>query len=528
MKNSLLIHNNNVPFKNQFAKTIAFKPTGVDIDEYITHDIIPQIKKLNPQIIYIKDNLSSNYLELYGLRLVYHIRLSQELGVKRLLPIVLLSDLDSSLLNRLSSMGRVLFTKNIFIAKNSIEAVKKIDTLEIKPFKEELYEDEFLNLIEVEPPKDYLSHHDISNEWAIYRWAKFLKVDSEAIIKNREKIASMLYFKYLLAKNPIEIEKKNGIQFVPRPPEKSGKVLYIDDEWAKGWSDILKQYFSKNQNIEFKTFKHDFKDSYKYIIKSKAKKKCEEYEPDLVILDLRLSKSDHSQKEITKLTGIEIVKAIKNINPAIQIIMLTATGKSTILESLYEHGILGYIKKEHPHDVSISTKDNFDKLKKLVDKGLDKKYLKEVWEIQKKVLELHLPNEIQLEVKSIFELLDTDMENRFNYAMFAIVKSIEIITNIYTEEKWEDGKRYAYWKNSNDKISSNYGNTNDSTENKIRTILDEKLFLGDLNIHNSLQEIIKIRNNTIHPKQGSVEKITEDNILIWFKMLQTILEKIEQ
>ena len=131
-------------------------------------------------------------------------------------------------------------------------------------------------------------------------------------------------------------------------------------------------------------------------------------------------------------------------------------------------------------------------------------------------------------MKSIFELLDTDMENRFNYAMFAIVKSIEIITNIYTEEKWEDGKRYAYWKNSNDKISSNYGNTNDSTENKIRTILDEKLFLGDLNIHNSLQEIIKIRNNTIHPKQGLVEKITEDNIITWFKMLQTILQKIEQ
>jgi hypothetical protein len=218
---------------------------------------------------------------------------------------------------------------------------------------------------------------------------------------------------------------------------------------------------------------------------------------------------------------------IKEINPAIQIIMLTATGKSTTLENLYEHGILGYIKKEHPNDVNISTKENFEKLKELVDRGLEKKYLKEVWEIQDKVLKFNLSNEIQLEVKSIFELLDSDMENRFNYVMFAIVKSIEIITNIYTEEKWQNKKRYAYWKNLNDKISSNYGNTNDSTENKIRTILDEKLSLRDLNIHNSLQEIIKIRNNTIHPKQGRVEKIDKDNILEWFKMLEVILKRVE-
>ncbi|MCK4442137.1 MAG: hypothetical protein KAU90_09010, partial [Sulfurovaceae bacterium] len=133
MKNSLLIHNNNVPFKNEFKETIVFKLNDVDIDHYITYEIIPQIKKLNYQVIYIKDNLSSNYLELYGLRLIYHIRLSQELGDKRLFPIVLLSDLDSYLLNKLTSMARVLFSKNIFITKNSLASVKSFENLEIKP-----------------------------------------------------------------------------------------------------------------------------------------------------------------------------------------------------------------------------------------------------------------------------------------------------------------------------------------------------------------------------------------------------------
>ena len=518
MKNSLLIHNDNVPFKSKFTETIAFKPTSVDIDEYITHDIIPQIKKLNPQIIYIKDNLSSNYLELYGLRLVYHIRLSQELGDKRLLPIVLLSDLDSFLLNRLSSMGRVLFTKNIFIAKNSIESVKRFDSLEIQSFKEELYQDEFLNLIEVKPPKDYLSHHDISNEWAIYRWAKFLKVDSEAISKNRGKIASMLYFKYLLAKNPIKIEKKNGIQFVPRPPEKSGKVLYIDDEWAKGWSDILKQYFSKNQNIEFKTFEYDFKNNNKYTTMSAIKNSCNEYAPDVVLLDLRFTQSDHEKQKIENLTGIKITQMIKEINPAIQIIMLTATGKSTILENLYKHGILGYIKKEHPNDVNISTKDNFDKLKNLVDKGLDKKYLKEVWKIQQTITPFS--SDIKIEIDSIFEILNSDMQNRFIYAMFAIFKCIEIVNDYYII----DGYKKATWKDTQEEFLDN------STKNKICMILDKKLNFKNRDevIYQNIEEIIKIRNNTIHPKKERVEEITQKHILTWFKMLQIILEKIEK
>jgi len=517
MKNSILIHNDNVPLKHLFTHNITFKPIGVDIDEYISHELIPKIKELDCQIIYIKDNLSFNYLELYGLQLIYHIRLSSELGDKQLIPIVLLSDLDSFQLNKLSSMGRVLFTKNIFITKNSIESIKKFDLLKIEAFKEKSYQEKFLNLIEVKPPRDYLSHHDISNEWAIYRWSEFLKIqDSKAINENREKITSMLYFKYLLAKNPIEIKKKNGIQFIPRPPENSGKVLYIDDEWNKGWSSIFKKYFSKNNTIEFKTFEYDFKNNNKFTTLSAIKNYCVKYMPDVVLLDLRLTQSDHQTENIETLTGIKIIEIIKEINPAIQIIMLTATGKSEILENLYKHGVLGYIKKEHPHDVNINTKDNFDKLKILVDKGLDKKYLKEVWDIQQAIKPFN--SDIQIETDSVFEILNSDMQNKFVYAMFAIFKSIEMVNDYYII----DGYQKAIWKDTNKEFSDN------STKNKIHLILDKKLNLKDDNINTKLEEIIKIRNNTIHPKKRKSEKINKHHIITWFKMLQVILEKIEK
>lgn len=561
MKNSLLIHNDNVPFKSKFTETIVFKPTSVDIDEYITHEIIPKIKELTPQVIYIKDNLSLNYLELYGLRLIYHIRLSQELGDRQLLPIVLLSDLDSFLLNRLSTMGRVVFTKNIFIAKNSIEAVKKFDSLEIQPFKTELYQDEFLNLIEVEPPKDYLSHHDISNEWAIYRWAKFLKVDSDAIRTNREKIASMLYFKYLLAKNPIS--KSSSITSCVYPVN-TGKILYIDDEYNKGWSYILKSYFEENSKTKFDTFEYDFKhdDTNTYTLIQPIRNKILSCSPDIIILDLRLTKNDklsEQRSDIDSFSGIKIRQLIKEISPAIQVIMFTATSKSVILDKLYEHNILGYIKKEHPNDKNLTTSDNFAKLARLTFEGFEKSYLKEVWKISEDILELNLSKEINFEVKSVFEILDSSMGNKFNYAIFAIFKCIEIVTSLYIKEKdkkayWRDNNTivqnigyYQYRKkeiitdlehikNENNKFYRGQGNI--SVENKIRAIMHNRLGLTSDDIHSQIKCIVCVRNYIIHQdkeyddkdfcKKVIEQKISKEQLIKWFKMLQTILQKIEQ
>ena len=65
--------------------------------------------------------------------------------------------------------------------------------------------------------------------------------------KNKAKIENLLYFKYLLSKNPIK--KKNGIKFVPKIPEATGSILYIDDQWDQGWSDIFHKYFSKIDKV---------------------------------------------------------------------------------------------------------------------------------------------------------------------------------------------------------------------------------------------------------------------------------------
>ena len=514
MKNSLVVHHDNIISKNLFVESIHFNFLNGDIDKYIHSKIIPQLVKNNFDILYIKDSLSSNYLDFYGLRLAYHIRLSPELKEKSFVPIVMISDLDVYLLNKLTPMANIFFTKNIFIASNTKKSIVHHNELKFSNLSEQEYESDFLNKIQIEAPKE--SHHDISNEWSIYQWSEFLKIkDSEVINENKEKISSMLYFKYLLAKTKIVEPKKGSISFVPQPPQRDGKILYIDDEWNKGWGDIFKRHFSKNKNIEFDIFEHDFRDYNKFSIISSIKNKCKNCDPDLVILDLRLVEKDHEiDRKLEQFTGIEITKAIKKINPAIQILMFTATSQSLILEKLYERAILGYIKKEHPKD-NIAVKDSFDKLKILVDKGLEKKYLKKIWDIQEQI---SIDNsKIQLEIKSIFEILNSEMENRFIYAMFAIFKCIELVNDIYII----DGYKKATWKDTNQSFSDN------SSKNKITLILNERLKLREDSIHESITNIIKVRNNTIHPKQGRVEKIDKDNILKWFEMLQEILERVE-
>ena len=66
--NSLLIDKKN-GLKLETSYKILFQFTGENIHSYISLEIIPQILKYEIDIIFIKDSLSDNYLELYGINL---------------------------------------------------------------------------------------------------------------------------------------------------------------------------------------------------------------------------------------------------------------------------------------------------------------------------------------------------------------------------------------------------------------------------------------------------------------------------
>uniref|UniRef100_UPI0040481D54 response regulator n=1 Tax=Aliarcobacter sp. TaxID=2321116 RepID=UPI0040481D54 len=385
---SVVIHHDNVCDLQIFNYPIKFIQSSDDIDTYISKEIINELKNKEFDTIFIKDNLTSNYLELYGLRVAYHIRLSNELADKKFTPIVIISDFDENTLNRFTQEANILFTNGVYLCKNTKEDILKYQSLELKGVSNY---DKFINSIEITPPKDTSGNHNIANKWSIYKWAELLDVKSEAIYKNKCEIENELYFKYIKVKylkntnNSLEITK----------PTKKGNILLIDDEWNKGWSDVLKNALQKD-GLDFDTFEYDFKDKsdFNLIVQLNHKELKKQVEKsDVIVLDLRLLESDHENEDVDSYTGIKILQKIHEINAGIQVIMLTATSKSTILEKLYEKKILGYIKKEHPEDKSIDTIENINKFINLVDKGLKRKYLKEAFNIQKSIKDI-LSNDI--------------------------------------------------------------------------------------------------------------------------------------
>ena len=564
MTNLFLIHNDN-SFSEIESITDDLKfgldnplnsNTVIDtnIDAYISQKFIPTIQDKEIDILFIKDSLSQNYLDFLGLRLAYHIRLSEELGDKRFIPIVILSDLDGYNLNQFTTLARILFTKNIFIGDNNPSTIGFYkNNLTTNEDLKNNFKEEFLNVVEIEAPKDYLSSHSIANEWSIYRWGKYLGIENEDIEKN---ISSMLYFKYLKNKYPIN----NTDDFIPNTPIETGKVLYIDDEWKKGWKNIFESLFS---SLEFECIEEEYKDKEAIEIIDFVREKINYYTPDTVILDLRLHDDDFKEDvNIDDLTGIKILKIIKEeINRGIQCIALTASQNSLILEKLYEYDIVGYVKKEHPHNYKLDTKENINKIVTLVDEGLKNKYLKDIWIIQEKIKNLNnftitreddLLSELFTNSQFVFDILNGKAENKMNMAILTIYKCFEVIATIYIEnKKFKNSpdylKNYTPQDNSQDNPLNtvSIGQIKTSTMNKIHNIMISNLSLNDKVIHEKLCELNFCRNNIVHPitnqqtlttnqieKDGIVlcsfiANPTNENIVEWFQLLHKIIEAMK-
>jgi len=104
------------------------------------------------------------------------------------------------------------------------------------------------------------------------------------------------------------------------------KILIADDEPNMIWA--LKRALTK-EGYEVLSVENG----------EEAVKTFEEQEPDLVILDLKMPKMD----------GMEALKAIKEINPKVPVMMITAHGTTKVAVEAMKIGALDYILK--PFDI---------------------------------------------------------------------------------------------------------------------------------------------------------------------------------
>jgi len=532
--NAVLIKHPSEEIYSKIQHTIEFKINSSNIGEYISNNILEKI--INFDVFLISVGLSDQIMDLFGLELAHHIRLTENLKEKRFTQIIIISDLSIDQLNKLNNKARILFTENTYFVKNNKDDIDKL--LEQLPDKsknlEENFDRLFINKIQI---KEEISTHDLSNKWAIYKWSKNLESPTSSDIeKNNKEIMSILYYKYLAVKS--DFRKDEEIKIKTPKIEKIINLLYIDDEKDSGWNNILKHLFKTNTHINILDNNYDFNSSSEEIIYYWTSY-IKEIKPNLIILDLRLSREDHDSTNknfIENLTGLNILKKIKKeINPGIQVIIFTSSKNSLILDELQKYKISGYIKKEHPLDITINTNDNINNFYDLIDNASKKVFLVKVWEkiqfIRNIIKDREFRNKYkafpEIDITSIFDILNSNIRMNYEHSIITIFRNIETICNLFITRdnyykkansckiKTYDKKLYCF-KDSSSPI--------ESIGNKVHNILYFALNIKDdfenKKIHKDIDELVDLRNDIAHNKK--IVNLNETNILKYIELLLKI------
>lgn len=384
--NALLIYNDQLfpnSIKNQFEEdnigiAVNYKVLKSDliepnfnIDKHISNFLMEdEIELKKYDVIFLPYSLStSNYSEYIGLRMAYHIRLTDEF-VNLQTPIVFYGEEEPWELCKVILNGQILFTQNISTTKKiSVESFRKQLKYILKEFNQEKDDKEFLKgfvkRITILPPSSYNSHHSVNNESALLKWSEEIGCDKD-IPEVKDNLQTGLYFKYLKALSKIKKTVDENLEDEDIEDEgddadslsKESKILLIDDEAEKGWAKFYEAFFKGSSN-RFEYLKTDFKNSSNReaiigVAMNRIKEAFVGELPDVVLLDLRLHDDDFDENiKPRKFTGFQILQEIKKINKGIQVIITSASNKIWNYEALMngEFKADGYILKNGEEDV---------------------------------------------------------------------------------------------------------------------------------------------------------------------------------
>ncbi|MBU0487535.1 MAG: response regulator [Bacteroidetes bacterium] len=458
---ALLIHNDNLPDEliDNFSTTEKFDITqtkmmekGFSFDKYAHEELAKWLKNKNYNVIFLPFSLSdNNYLELTGLRLGLHIRLTKEINHADT-PIVFLGYETPEQITRLTYLGNFLFTSGVFCTdkfNNLSDLHKQYSWISSKwrPKNNKLSEEDYKEVISriyVEPPANYTFHHSIANEWALIRWAEALEVKAEGIHKLNIELESSLYFKYLKAKHPISTNiAQNDYAILRR-----GRMLFVDDEIEKGWGEVFKKICDGFPASDLEFVGKEFKTkSNKEEVVEEVKDRIRAFNPDVIILDLRLHDQDF-RLAISGMTGFKILqwvkgyydndnkKVVSGYNPGIQVVIVSASNKTWNLQALQEAGADGFINKESPEnsvDDDFTTK-SLKNICKTIDDCLFRKFLKDFQPLRKSTFSLASDTSSKLEI--VFELLrKVRPENCVTNFRHAYLLLYQILENFVKSDK---------------------------------------------------------------------------------------------
>ena len=285
--------------------------------------------------------------------------------------VILLGTEDESAFWRHCEYSSFLKCPHVSYLKNNIYPIKdclaRIESVALD--MDWAYCIERIKQIDIKKPASYKTHHSITNEWSIYRWSKCLGITNVEIQKE---IEDFLYFNYLKAIYSETGTEHSELLYL----FEKGKILLIDDEVGKGWHSFFKSFCGRGPS--FSSIGDSFKNLTPEEIINNAEQKVKEYNPDVVVLDLRLHDDDFEIKDPMQLTGSKLFERIKAYNKGIQIVVFSASNKVWNYLPLASDGV---ILKESP-DLSVNENYTQECIKNLRDtlmNCLKKSYLRKIY-----------------------------------------------------------------------------------------------------------------------------------------------------
>ena len=291
-------------------------------------------------------------------------------------------------------------------------------------------------------PTNIGDNHSVANQWAIYRWKEMFQWKNEEPEIINTNFNTNLYFKYLIARfgkhDKFKSKKKKDCNI---SDIKGKTILYIDDEYNKGWENIMEAIFKSN-NAKFICYK-DFSKKYnKEDLINNIKNFLNENEADCYLLDLRLHEDDFTER--TNLTGHEIAQYIKQQNKGNQIVVFTASNKIwNLKKQLLDIGAVGYALKESPESNynREESRQLFIEFSKTITKACKLSFLKDLYNQQQILKKTNIE---AAELDNIIDLLIVDDGNN----NVSIRKSVLLTEIVFLEHYISQVDKLSLFKTS--------------------------------------------------------------------------------
>lgn len=513
-----------------------------DINQRI-HTFLDTIKNKPIKSFTLPVSLSNNFMEFSGLIFAHHIRLSREFEFCDA-PLIFYGTLKLEQLLRLTPLARILLTNNVLyvnIAKYSFDEIQK----SIEKYMPKQFDlNQFLDQIQINPPSNYDSHHSIDNEFALIQWSRYINCFNSIPQQLKKEFESQLYFKYLRAKNSLPVINDDN-QFTITTIENT-RILLIDDEAIKGWKNFYESFF-KNSNVKFEDSGIEFKNEEKDDLIARVESKVKVFNPDVVLLDLRLHDSDFGDEvEPKNLTGIQILENIKEINSGIQVIIITASNKAWNFNIAKQKGAFDFIIKDGSESPKVATNnlkhtiENASKralyLKPIYKKMIDSLNTWNNYKVPTRIniidtmhdLLWHANLKLQVKdfVKNAFDTINNDsIAERYTISTLLLYRVIEMINEFYIIESGDNRNKtnQYHFDQDNSKvpkisfIQNNYNvninvsiGTNFSTKEKTYAIYNKINGKTNKPLFNRIHLLTEYRNKvTIHPNKRFKEESLE-------------------